>query len=100
VKIFQVFNLNLGEIGKLKTKELLKLNFPRAGENLIKQLWERGYEVFVDFDRYGGLPTSIIVATEMSSGRNAKSDFYEIVGKLGIKYFSSGKVYTQAALSS
>ncbi len=86
-QIYQRFDLDLEAMTAQDEVEAKRIVVtPEAGKALKQGLIERGYEVLATLDCLGGAPTSIIVGGDL--GKNSKEDFYDLAGKLGLRYRS------------
>ena len=90
--LFQRFELNLEAMTKLGEQELLRLNLPRAGRILRRDLVNRGYLVLESHESFGGVPKDILVGGQLTQGH--KADFGEITERLGLVY-DSREYYAQ-----
>ncbi|MBI2630374.1 hypothetical protein HYW76_04700 [Candidatus Pacearchaeota archaeon] len=70
----------------------------KIGRSLLEGLAQKGYKpVFVSSISACGLPGEILVtfsSKDIVAGRNIKTDFYDLAGKLGLPYVS-GDVYIE-----
>ena len=90
-KIYQTFNLVEEEEEKKNPEQIQK----GRGENLVKELKNKGYIVLVSGDYFCGVPISIIVGGEVEAELpNIKKDFARITHSLGIAY-RSGRWYQE-----
>jgi len=98
-KVFQVFNLDLDRMKELGLDEKSGANLPRDGQELVRALKEKGYDVFAGSKRISGLSTSILVAKDMPAPK-MKADFYSVLRKiksLCVTLYRSGEAYLETA---
>ena len=83
---FQRFDLDLEAMTQLSSEELSRLDLPRAGSELTRELLKKGYSLLESDEIFSGINTSIIVGGEYY--QNPEGNFYELVNALGLRYIS------------
>ncbi|MBI2208664.1 hypothetical protein HYU50_04160 [Candidatus Woesearchaeota archaeon] len=79
-------------MARLSSEELSRLNLPQARKTLRQELAQKGYDVLESNNSFNGVATGVIVGGDFRMNHN--QDFYELAGRLRLKY-RPGDFYTK-----